>query len=62
MTNHNNLQAQAKYMLWDLVDAGVFNGLMRDGQPITKTHNGDKNAMMQTVKVPPTELEIKARN
>ncbi len=56
-----NLQAQAKYMIWDLVDAGVFNGLTRDGQPITKTFNGDKNAMMQTVKVPPTEMEIKAR-
>ena len=56
-----NLQAQAKYALWDLVDAGVFEGLTRDGQPITKTFNGDKEAMMKTVKVPPTDAKIQAR-
>ncbi|MBE0662891.1 MAG: glycosyl hydrolase family 17 [Bacteroidales bacterium] len=56
-----NLQAQAKYALWDLVDAGIFEGLTRDGQPITKTFNGDKQAMMKTVKVPPTDIEIQAR-
>jgi len=31
-----NLQGQAKYALWDLVDKGVFKGLTRDGQEITK--------------------------
>lgn len=56
-----NLQAQAKYALWDLVDQGVFDGLTRDGQAITKTFGGDKAAVMQTVKVPPTAEEIKAR-
>jgi exo-beta-1,3-glucanase (GH17 family) len=56
-----NLQAQAKYALWDLVDAGIFEGLTRDGQPITKTFNGNKEALMQTVKVPPTNKEIQAR-
>lgn len=50
-----NLQGQAKYALWDLVDQGVFNGLTRDGQPITKTFNGDREAMMQTVMAPPAE-------
>ncbi len=53
-----NLQAQAKYALWDMVDDGTFDGLTRDGQPITKTFNGDKDAMMETVKTPPTEQEI----
>ncbi len=53
-----NLQAEAKYALWDLVDDGTFNGLTRDGMPITKTFGGDKEAMMKTVKVPPTEQEI----
>lgn len=57
-----NLQSQAKYALWELVDAGVFEGLTRDGMPITKTYNGDEEAMMKDVKVPPTDLEIKARN
>lgn len=48
-----NIQAQAKFALWDLVDAGIFDGLTRDGKPVTKTFNGDTTAMMQTVKVPP---------
>ncbi len=53
-----NLQAQAKYAIWDLVDATTFDGLTRDGKPITKTYNGDKEALMKDVKVPPTEMEI----
>lgn len=57
-----NLQSQAKYAIWDLVDAGTFEGLTRDGKPITKTYNGDKNAMMQAVKVPPAEMEIQVHN
>ncbi len=57
-----NLQSQAKYALWDLVDDGIFDGLTRDGKPITKTYNGDKEALMRDVKVPPTDREIKARN
>lgn len=56
-----NLKAQAKYAIWDLVDQGVFDGLTRDGQAITKTFGGDKAAVMQTVKVLPTAEEIKAR-
>lgn len=56
-----NLQSQAKFALWDLVDDGVFEGLTRDGKPITKTYNGEKEAMMKDVKVPPTAMEIKQR-
>ncbi len=56
-----NLQGQAKYALWDLVDQGAFEGLTRDGQPITKTFGGDKQALMETVQVPPTAAEIQAR-
>lgn len=47
-----NLQGQAKYMLWDLVDQGVFEGLSRDGKPITKTFDGNLAALMETVAVP----------
>lgn len=53
-----NLQAEAKYPIWELVDNGTFDGLTRDGQPITKTFGGDREAMMKTVKVPPTAREI----
>ncbi|MCH8547434.1 MAG: glycosyl hydrolase family 17 [Balneolaceae bacterium] len=56
-----NLQAEAKYAIWDLVDEGIFDGLTRDGMPITKTFGGDLDLLMETVKVPPTEEEIKAR-
>lgn len=44
-----------------MVDAGVFDGLTRDGKPITKTYDGDTAAMMQEVKVPPTAKEIRER-
>ncbi len=56
-----NLQSQAKYAIWDLVDAGIFDGLTRDGKPITKTYNGNLDSLMKEVKVPPTEKEIKAQ-
>jgi exo-beta-1,3-glucanase (GH17 family) len=48
------LQGEAKYALWDLVEKGTFNGLTRDGQVITKTYNGDKEALVKEVLVPPT--------
>ncbi len=47
-----NLQSQAKYPIWDLVNQGVFKGLTRNGKPITKTYNGNKTVLMQDVKTP----------
>ncbi|MGN8225099.1 glycosyl hydrolase family 17 [Gracilimonas sp. BCB1] len=55
-----NLQSEAKYVMWDEVDAGVFDGLTRDGKPITKTFNGDRDELMKTVMVPPIDAEIEA--
>lgn len=49
-----NLQAEAKFALWGLVDAGVFEGLTRDGKPITKSFAGDTTALIRVVKVPPS--------
>ena len=54
--NHFGLftvDGQAKYVLWDLVDNGTFEGLTRNGNPITKTYNGNKDEMMKDVLVPP---------
>ncbi len=48
-----NLKGQAKYAIWDLVDAGIFEGLTRDGKQITKTYNGDKNELLKDVLAPP---------
>ena len=55
-----DLNAQAKYMIWDKVDSGVLNGLTRGGKPITKTYDGDLEALLKIVKVPPTNKEIQA--
>ena len=50
-----NLKGEAKYPIWNLVDKGVFNGLTRGGKSITKTYNGNKEALMNDVLVPNTE-------
>lgn len=52
-----NLQSEAKYVLWDLVDKGVFKGLTRNGKPITKTYNGDEKRMWLNVKTPAELIE-----
>jgi exo-beta-1,3-glucanase (GH17 family) len=54
-----NLQGQAKYVLWDLVDKGVFKGLKRDGQPISKTFNGNSALMWKEIQAPPTLVKKK---
>ena len=54
-----NLKSQAKYPIWNLVDDGTFDGLTRDGKSITKTFNGDKDAMMQDVFAPRLASETK---
>jgi exo-beta-1,3-glucanase (GH17 family) len=49
-----DMDGKAKYLLWDQVDAGVFDGLTRGGNAITKSYGGDVNAMMADVFVPPS--------
>ncbi|EDP72369.1 Exo-beta-1,3-glucanase [Flavobacteriales bacterium ALC-1] len=46
------VDGKAKYALWDEVDKGTFYGLTRNGNPITKTYNGEKDAVMKDVQVP----------
>jgi hypothetical protein len=46
------VDGKAKYMLWDLVDAGAFKGLSRDGNPIVKTHEGDEAVVLKKMKAP----------
>jgi hypothetical protein len=54
------INGQAKYPIWDLVDKGIFEGLTRDGNTISKTYNGNKEALLKTVLVPPTKIEVMA--
>jgi exo-beta-1,3-glucanase (GH17 family) len=44
-----NKNGQAKYALWDQVDAGTFKGLTRDGATISKTFNGDEAALRAAI-------------
>ena len=55
--NHFGLftvDGQAKYMLWDLVDRGIFKNLSRDGNPIRKTYDGNQDSVIQNIMLPPT--------
>jgi exo-beta-1,3-glucanase (GH17 family) len=49
------INGEAKYPIWDLVDKGIFNGLKRNGNSITKTYNGDEEELMPHVLVPPSK-------
>ena len=49
------IDGKAKYALWDLVDKGAFDGMTRNGLSITKTYDGDKEALMTTVLAPPVK-------
>jgi len=52
-----DLQSQAKYLLWDAVDNGVFKGLTRNGKQITKTFNGNEKALWMEIKTPNSILK-----
>ncbi len=58
--NHFGLitvDGKAKYALWDAVDNGTFDGLSRNGSPITKTFNGLSENLYISV-LPPNILEL----
>jgi exo-beta-1,3-glucanase (GH17 family) len=57
-----SLRGKAKYPIWNLVDEGVFKGLTRDGHPIVKTFNGDKDVLMTSVLVPPSRQASTVNN
>lgn len=47
------VDGKAKYALWENVDKNAFNTLRRDGNAITKTFNGNKEALLKMVQIPP---------
>lgn len=53
-----DIKGQAKYVLWDQVDSGVFQGLRRGENAIGKTFNGDRSALMKTVVMPPVNPKL----
>ena len=61
--NHFGLftvDGKAKYALWDLVDKRNFEGLTRNGNPITKTYEGNKEELMDKVDLPTMRLDLAA--
>ena len=54
------IEGRAKYPLWDMVDQDVFDGLTRNGNPITKTYGGNKEKLMKDVLVPPSTIELES--
>lgn len=55
--NHFGLftvDGKAKYPLWKIADQGVFKGIGRYQQAVTKTYQGELNALMQNVSPPKT--------
>lgn len=46
------IDGKAKYALWYMVDIGVFKGLTRNGNLITKTFDGNKSEVLKTALVP----------
>lgn len=52
------VDGKAKYVLWDEVDKGVFKGLKRGDNPITKTYNGNYEDLLLDVNIPDIKKEI----
>ncbi|MBX2826714.1 MAG: glycosyl hydrolase family 17 [Flavobacteriaceae bacterium] len=55
--NHFGLftvDGKAKYVLWDLVDKGVFKDLTRGGNTIEKTYEGSRDSLLIEVAAPPS--------
>lgn len=51
-----NIQSEAKYALWNMVDEGVFKNLTRNGRPISKTYKGLDSLLWIDVLIPQKKL------
>ena len=57
-----NLNSEAKYAIWDLVDERIFDGLTRNGKKITKTYQGNESLLWKDVKIPDTPQILKKQS
>lgn len=55
-----NLNGEAKYPLWEMVDKGIFEGLTRNGKAISKSYGGNKEKLMENVLIPVVKDEMGA--
>ena len=49
---------KAKYVLWDELDKGTFEGLMRGRNKMSKTYDGSLEDLLLDVQMPPVKNEI----
>jgi exo-beta-1,3-glucanase (GH17 family) len=59
--NHFGLftvDGKAKYVLWEEVDKGTFDGLKRGNNTITKTYDGKLSDLLLEVEMPPIKKDI----
>ncbi|MCP4045454.1 MAG: exo-beta-1,3-glucanase [Gammaproteobacteria bacterium] len=56
-----NLEGEAKHALWDMVDAGAFDGLTRNGMAISKTYAGNEEALLADILPVPSKSQIPVR-
>ncbi len=52
------VEGKAKYVMWDEVDNGLFEGLKRGNSPITKTYDGNMEDLLLDVNIPDIKNEI----
>jgi hypothetical protein len=55
------LNNEVKYTLWDQFDAGVFAGLTRDDEPLRKSFDGDRDALVASAMTPPFRSQMAVR-
>ena len=53
-----DVNGKAKYALWEWVDRGAFKGLSRDGNPITKTYDGNEETLFKEIMLPAVKNEL----
>jgi len=52
------VDGNAKYVLWDELDKGIFKGFKRGKNKMTKTYNGNLEDLLLDVQMPPVKNEI----
>lgn len=53
------INGEAKFALWDQFDGDAFKGLTRNGHPIKKSYEGNKQELLDHVKLPPLKQNFK---
>jgi hypothetical protein len=53
------IEGEAKYALWNEFEMGIFEGLTRNGKAITQSYDGNRQELLDHVKLPPAKSQFK---